>query len=288
MTIAGRTALAALALTTITGAASAPASAQSSERVPIRKTGSSNGVPVASGPMTSGRPMGRTDTVYVSRRDTLFMGRSDTTLVVSSCNCAPPPIPEPLREMDRPVAYGRGRGLGIGVAASVPIPVGGLRSAYEPGWGVNVPLTYDSPRAPFGVRLNLGYQELKSRGVMAGFGAADADPQQLFANLDARLRMPLPVVTSLLGPRSAVYGLAGVGVHHFRNYNEGLAFATTGTQNSGTSESITRPAVNAGAGLSIPVGFADLFGEGRYERVYLPGRAINSVPVNIGLNFNFR
>jgi hypothetical protein len=121
--------------------------------------------------------------------------------------------------------------------------------------------------------------------------------------IDAKLRLPL------MGNRSttALYAVAGGGVHYFLNYANTFALtnpaaeqekfaalhqardsASTATAysvpTSGYS-SVTRPGLNAGAGLQWGVGGADLFIEGRYVTVFTKDRRTDYWPVVLGVTW---
>ena len=51
--------------------------------------------------------------------------------------------------------YGNGFYFGIGGGTSVP--TGAIRDAYDPGFNVTVPIGWDAPLGPLGLRLDLSY-----------------------------------------------------------------------------------------------------------------------------------
>jgi len=243
-------------------------------------------------PTTETTPAPAPTTVTV--HDTTFVGRSDTTVVM--CNCATtqaastgevlPLIPAKIQRW-----FGNGLSLGIG-GASVH-PVGDAMQSYNPGWGISVPLTWDPPKSPLGARLNVQYQEFNSASPS---GVEDAT--QWAVNADAKFRVPFG---RFMHATSGAYLVGGVGVHHFTNYSSSVYLTNnlfqTKYSNPALNSQIAASApsqpdsktsfgTNAGAGLSLGVGFAELFGEARYTRVYTPGKAINYIPIVAGVSFH--
>ena len=115
--------------------------------------------------------------------------------------------------------------------------------------------------------------------------------------LDGRLRLPA------IGRRIATqfYGVAGGGVHYFRNYSETFAhtnpaaeqarfpnnaqYGTTGSAYASNSPyaSLTRFGANAGMGVQWMVGGAALFVEGRYVTVFTKDRPTTYWPIVLGV-----
>lgn len=259
---------------------------RSRSQLPVRKeqNPSTTQTPAASG-MTG---------ATASRTDTLLVSRTDTTIVM--CNCATTQAAstgEVLPLIPARIQRWFGNGLSIGLAGASVHPVGDLMQSYNPGWGINVPVTWDPPKSPLGVRLNLGYTEFNSA---SSFGVADAT--QWSGNVDAKFRVPFG---RFLKATSGAYLVGGAGVHHFTNYNESV-FLTNRLYNTkysnpvnnaqvaaaaaGESKSNTSWGTNVGAGLSLGVAMAELFAEARYTRVYTPGKAINYVPIVAGVSFH--
>lgn len=245
-----------------------------------------------------------------TRRDTVYVSRSDTTVV--QCGCATTQASGgevlPFRGLRQRIF---GNGLYAGLGAGSTIPVGDAYKAYNEGWGMNAVLGWDPKASPVGVRATLGYQTLNGRAVgpqvrdplgrldvINDFGGTGNDAKQINALLDAKLRIPFG---RFLGATSGAYVLAGAGVHHFRDYNS-TVFLTNRFYgrgiNPGSTESAvlaasrnesqnaTRFGLNTGLGASLGIGTAEVFAEGRYERVFTAGRAINYVPVVIGVQLH--
>jgi opacity protein-like surface antigen len=238
----------------------------------------------------------------------------DTTTVVTPTviDTTPPPPPPPVDtvtavtttttspgEVMLPPMRHWGNGFYVGLGAGASVPVQAVRNGYDPGLGVSVPIGWDSPTSPLGVRVNFGYNRLRARttfrntGTTTTVGVGTANPAiatddaQLWSAIaDAKLRLPFMLAT--IG-RSApsVYAVGGAGINWFRNFN--TTFAQTNptfeTGSDGNNSSFGRFAWNVGGGLSYGIGASELFLESRYVRVMTNGDRLSYVPVILGVNF---
>jgi hypothetical protein len=262
-------------------------------------------------PATGGATAGTTGTMaQPMARDTVYVSRTDTTIV--QCNCAAAQASGgevlPFRGLRQRLF---GNGLYAGLGAGATIPVGDAYKAYNEGWGLNAVVGWDPKASPVGVRATLGYQTLNGRAtgpqirnplgrvdIINDFGGSGNDAKQISALVDAKLRIPFG---RFLGATSGAYALAGAGVHHFRDYNSTLfltnQFYGRGLNAPSTdaallassrneSANATRFGLNGGLGLSLGIGTAEVFAEGRYERVFTANRAINYVPVVLGVQIH--
>jgi hypothetical protein len=240
------------------------------------------------------------------------MGRVRDTVVVQ-CNCGSTTTAAsggeviPLIRPRGPKIFGNG--LYLGLSGSSTLPVGDLYKAYSEGWGANGYVGWDHKASPVGLRLALGYNELNGRmpgptvrrglgrmDVINDFGGAGVDAREFNAALNGKFRVPFG---SFKGATSGVYAVAGGSVHHFRDYNQSLfltnQFYGRGITNNDAgilsasrseSDNITRFGWNAGAGASLGFGNTEIFVESSYNRVYTPGRAINYLPLVVGLQIH--
>jgi hypothetical protein len=263
----------------------------------------------ATGETTSGAASGTTGGATGMSGDMSAMGRRDT--VVVQCNCGSTTTASageviPLIRPRGPKVFGNG--LYAGLSGSAQFPVGDLYKAYNEGWGAAAYVGWDPEKSPFGLRASLGYVELNGRtrgpqirrplgrmDIINDFGGAGVDAREFNVQVNGKFRVPFG---RFLGATSGAYLLGGAGVHHFRDYNQSL-FLTNQFYGRGllgnadesallsssrnANDNITRLGVNGGAGLSLGVGNTELFVESRYHRVYTPNRAINYMPVAIGL-----
>jgi hypothetical protein len=230
-----------------------------------------------------------------TRRDTVYVGRADTTVVM--CNCAATQAAatgEVLPLIPARIQHFFGNGLSLGLAPGGMLPAGDFMQSYNPGWGINVPLTWDPPHSPIGARINFGYANFHSAAGQLGI----ANVKQYGANLDAKFRVPFG---HFLKATSGAYVVAGAGLHHFTDYNRSVFLTNNlyGTKYTNPAldartlaaapsqpSSKTSFGTNAGVGLSLGVAMAELFAEGRYQRVYTPGKAVNYIPIVAGVSFH--
>jgi hypothetical protein len=273
----------------------------------VQKEQGGMSTPMSTSGQTTG---GMTSGMQPMAHDTVYVGRSDTTVVQCNCAAAQASAGEvlPFRGI-REKLFGNGLYAGLGAGAT--IPVGDAYKAYNEGWGLNAVVGWDPKASPVGVRATLGYQTLNGRmygpqirnpigrtDIISDFGGTGSDAKAFSALIDAKLRVPFG---RFLGATSGAYALAGAGIHHFRDYNR-TVFLTNqfygrginGTNGdaallssaSNESASATRLGLNTGVGLSMGIGTAELFAEGRYERVFTANRAINYVPVVLGVQIH--
>src|SRR5918992_5665076 len=122
----------------------------------------------------------RVDTVFQVRSDTVFRMRTDT-VTVSRVDTVTQQLPAVFPQVRMGGFYW---GLGGGLTA----PRQELNTTFEPGFNVTGMLGWDPIGSPFGVRLDVAYDQFSERSQYAGLAA---DPQLLSASLDGKLRFPL-------------------------------------------------------------------------------------------------
>ena len=262
-----------------------------------RRVASSTRIPVTKEPVRAPEPVA--ETPQPAPVPTPTPEPTPVPVAVESSTPAPAPTPEPSPAPMVVKHYGNGFYIGIGGGAGIPTEA--LREAYDPGATVVVPMGWDSQTGPLGLRLNLGYTNLDSRRTFrstglatgGGFGTtttsfvATENPQIWSAMGDLKLRWPFSGYFD--GARSGLYVVGGGGVNYFRHYNTTFAMTNpefnTGTSVTSTSESMTRFAANAGAGLSWGLGMTEVFLESRYVTTFTEGRRASYVPITLGLTF---
>jgi hypothetical protein len=199
--------------------------------------------------------------------------------------------PAPVAPSTRPRHYGNG--FYIGLAGGAGMPAQEIRNGYDNGYAIEVPIGYDAPGSPLGIRANFGYTRFDARTAFRNTNppvaatVATSDPQLWSAMADLKLR--LPFVGSLFGPTSGIYAVGGGGVNHFRNYSATFArtnpeFNTTSTTVS-NPESLTQLALEAGGGISWGFRESQLFLESRYVTSFMPNGRASYVPIVLGINF---
>jgi len=126
------------------------------------------------------------------------------------------------------------------------------------GWNLLGAVEVGLPKSPLAVRVDVIYGQTSHQG---GFLAGSTKLSGVSA--DAVYHLGAPMVPVKL------YVLAGAGY-----YRVGV---------DGASE--TKPAFNAGTGVSLGLGPMKVFGEARFITVRTSGSAVNFFPVNVGFTF---
>jgi len=251
-------------------------------------------------PITKGETAMRTDTVVrvdtvtVTRVDTVASAPiHDTVTVVDTIRSAAGEVVAPPVVVRR---YSNGFYFGIGGGAAMP--TGGIRDAYNTGYNVTVPLGWDSQTGPFGLRLDLTYDQMHARSTFrssdelpTAVALTTVNPQIWSGMADVKLRLPFS--GQFAGTTTGLYVLGGVGAHYLRNYGQTFAVTnpSTNINEQGTSAtlgdngSLWRFGANAGGGLSFGFGNTSLFVESRYVRMFTSRERTNYVPIVVGLSF---
>jgi len=193
-----------------------------------------------------------------------------------------------------------GNGLYFGISAGASVPVQGINNAYDVGYAVDVPIGWDAPTSPLGFRIDLGYTRLGSRNTFRTGPTYVVDGQTQTASLatnsaqiwsalaNAKLRLPFFGHFGG-GATSGLYAVGGVGVNHFRNYNQTFALTNPEFNDNGTisssRETLTRVALDAGGGVSWGFGTTEVFLESRYVTALTANRRASYVPILLGLTF---
>jgi pentapeptide MXKDX repeat protein len=205
--------------------------------------------------------------------------RADTVIVFVA---PPPPPPAPVIKRVGPFYWGLGAGASL--------PTEQLRTGYETGYNGTFLLGWDPYGSPFGVRLDVGYDRMQGRSVVA-----KNDIGMVSANLNAKLRAPL----RMLGDRAHLYAVGGGGavrvwggghgtVFQIPNEDGTISTTTAYPVSESFSDGETEFGWNAGGGFSWGVGRASLFIESRYFSVNannVIGNRTRWVPILIGVTF---
>jgi opacity protein-like surface antigen len=239
----------------------------------------------------------RVDTVTVTKVDTVASAPIHDTVtvtVVDTIKSAAGEVVAPPVVVRR---YSNGFYFGIGGGATMP--TGGIRDAYNAGYNVTVPLGWDSQTGPFGLRLDLTYDQMHARSTFrssndlpTAVALTTVNPQIWSGMADVKLRLPFS--GQFAGATTGLYVLGGVGAHYLRNYGQTFAVTNPGTNitDEGTSATLSdngslwRFGANAGGGISFGFGNnTSLFVESRYVRMFTSHERTNYVPVVVGLSF---
>jgi opacity protein-like surface antigen len=283
------------------------AGAKPTAKCPAKTTRSSTRIPISKEPVTkTDSAAGRVDTTMAqpTKVDTTVVTPvpvdtttiKDTTTVVT-----PPPPPPPPAEttvVAPPMVVRHYRnGFYIGIGGGTNVPTGAIRDAYDPGFNVTVPIGWDAPLGPLGLRLDLSYNQLDARSALRNTGNAVAvtstNPQIWSAMADAKFRLPF-TGRFIGGATTGLYAIGGVGAHYLRNYSQtfGVTNPNTNINDQGVQTatltdngSLWRMGANVGGGLSIGLGSTELFVESRYVHIFTKNQATSYVPIILGLSF---
>jgi hypothetical protein len=283
------------------------AGAKPTAKCPTKTARSSTRIPISKEPVTkTDTASGTVDTTMVQPTKvdttTVIPVPVDTTTKVDTTTVVTPPPPPPPPAETTVVAppmvirrYGNGFYFGIGGGTSVP--TGAIRDAYDPGFNVTVPIGWDAPLGPLGLRLDLSYNQLDARSALRNTGNAVAitatNPQIWSAMADAKFRLPF-TGRFVGGATTGLYAIGGVGAHYLRNYSSTFGVTNPNTnindqgvqtatlQNNG---SLWRMGANVGGGISFGFGSTELFVESRYVHIFTKNQATSYVPIILGLSF---
>jgi hypothetical protein len=281
--------------------------AKPTAKCPTKTARSSTRIPISKEPVTkTDTASGTVDTTMVqpTKVDTTTVvpvpvdttTKVDTTTVVT-----PPPPPPPPAEttvVAPPMMIRHdGNGYYIGVGGGTSVPTGAIRDAYDPGFNVTVPIGWDAPLGPLGLRLDLSYNQLDARSALRNTGNAVAvtatNPQIWSAMADAKFRLPF-TGRFVGGATTGLYAIGGIGAHYLRNYSStfGVTNPNTNINDQGVQTatlqdngSLWRMGANVGGGISFGFGSTELFVESRYVHIFTKDQATSYVPIILGLSF---
>jgi hypothetical protein len=147
----------------------------------------------------------------------------------------------------------------LSLGAGGVMPSGDYGTLDNVGWNLVGALEVGVPRSPLAIRAAFIYGQTTHQGGSFLTGSTKLSG----VTADAVYHIGAPMVPIRL------YVLAGAGYYHV-----GI---------DGTSES--KPAFDAGTGLSLGLGPMKVFGEARFITVRTSGSALNFFPVNVGFTF---
>jgi len=231
-------------------------------------------------------PVARVDTVMVYRTDTLTMrGRVDTVITtrtntVYRVDTVTKNIPFVIPQVG---------GLYLGIGAGSSLPAANFNDSDHPGWAVEVPFGIDPIGSPLGVRFNLGYSRYEPHSWVVN----KLENAQMM-NADADLKIRFMSAT----PKSTRITLYGIGGGNYNRYKDILeqnhdGVLSVGDAIGGKAVLPTNPdhdwhsgfGWNAGGGVEIGKGNANVYIESRFNRFSGVNSNISRAPIIIGLTW---
>ena len=173
-------------------------------------------------------------------------------------------------------AWYEARRFYIGIAGGATMPQGDFDDGYDTGFNITVPIGWQRPLSPIGLRLDLSYDNFKGAVFDDDGASIEFDDAAVFsALLDAKWQLSFgqPDLTTPVRRRTGLYLIGGGGVHRFNDFgsdaNDETAFG-----------------LNGGAGFQWGWGMNTVFLEARYITAFTD--AIDNtayVPVILGITF---
>jgi len=246
--------------------------AQSDRRVPVSKEA----------PRETPAPTmeTRVDTVTMWRRDTVMVAGPARVEYRTDTLWRTPEMP-----MMRPVG-----GLFFSLGGGAAIPNQLMENGYETGFNAMAVLGYQPVNNPLGLQVDASYNRFDRDGstpINPTFAGSDAEPQMWTGS--ALGRLSLPVFQTLRSRGIQIYGLGGVTYHVFKGFDQRTGLNTEPANQGGDGNDPDEWSDDfgfaAGAGLTIRLGRAELFGELRRNWISAANYQTGYVPVTVGLTW---
>ena len=149
----------------------------------------------------------------------------------------------------------------LGIAGGAAQPMSDLSDGASTGFNGTVAMAINLPFIPVGLRVDGAYNQ---------FGEKSTAPGQKLHIMSAT--------------GNVVFKLPSIGIAPYLIGGAGL-YMTTASQTGVASVTANHLGWNAGAGVSMPLGFLKTFVEARYNRVAIDNGSLQFVPVTFGIMF---
>ena len=173
-------------------------------------------------------------------------------------------------------AWYSARGFYIGIAAGASMPQGDFDDFIDTGFNITVPIGWQRPLSPIGLRLDLTYEKFNAGEFIDNVAGNEWDDATVWsALLDAKWQLAFgqPDLTTPVRRRTGLYLIGGGGVHRFTDFGT--------DQNDETALGL-----NGGAGFQWAWGMNTVFLEARYITAFTDAVDNTSyVPVILGITF---
>ena len=160
-------------------------------------------------------------------------------------------------------------GIAVGIGGGVSIPTGSpLSDDVKTGWNGTAALQFKPATSPVGFQVDGMYQQLKAKSAALALGL---DKDEIWSGTgDIVFWFPVAKETKV-----RPYILGGGGVYNLKNKFR-----------DGTSASVTKFGINAGAGFDFDLqDRVGIFLEGRFHNVFVTGSDVKYIPISAGVRF---
>ncbi len=156
----------------------------------------------------------------------------------------------------------------VGVGGGITIPTGTTSDALKTGWNAEGVFQYKPATSPVGLQIDGAYSQLKANATGT---AAGLDKEKVWWGTgNVVFWFPTSKETKV-----RPYVLGGGGIYNLKD-----------TPITGTSASITKFGINAGAGFDFDIqNNVAFFVEGRFHNVFISGGNAHYIPVTAGFRF---
>jgi hypothetical protein len=170
-------------------------------------------------------------------------------------------------------AWYSARGFYIGIAGGAVMPQGDFDDGYDTGFNITVPMGWQRPLSPIGVRLDLSYNRFNA-ATLDDTPVEFDDATEWSALLDAKVKLPFGQVdlSQPVHRRSGVYLLGGGGIHRFTDFGD-------------DANDETAFGLNGGAGIEWGWGMNTVFLEARYISAFTDVENATYIPIILGITF---
>jgi hypothetical protein len=172
-------------------------------------------------------------------------------------------------------AWFTARGFYIGIAGGASMPQGDFDDGYDTGFNITIPMGWQRPLSPLGVRLDLSYDNFNGAIFDDVSGPIEFDDATVWsAILDAKWQLAFgqPDLSTPVRRRTGLYLLGGGGVHRFADFGSDAGDETA-------------LGLNGGAGFQWGWGMNTVFLEARYISAFTDVENANYIPVILGITF---
>ena len=158
-------------------------------------------------------------------------------------------------------------GIAVGIGGGVSIPTGSpLSDDVKTGWNGTASLQFKPPASPVGFQVDGMYQQLKAKSTAV---TPLLDKDEIWSGTgDIVFWFPVAKETKV-----RPYILGGGGVYNLKS-----------KLTNGTSSSVTKFGINAGAGFDFDLqSKVGIFLEGRFHNVFITGSDAKYIPITAGV-----